>query len=82
MTKSTMFISSSTATGTTAIGGEGGTVPAGGGGAHTARNVPSAVTFTLTPGQANSPVHINYTLTTGIKIFNSDILNLTELFGG
>ena len=80
MDKSTRSISASTATGTTAIGGGGGTVPARGGAPNPAPNVPAAITFPLTNKQASTEVPINYTSTTGIKLFNSTILKLLELF--
>ena len=80
MAKSISYISSYTATGTTSIGGGGGTVAAGGAGANLSQNVPAAITFALTHWQANAAAPIHYTSTTDIKIFNSAILKLPELF--
>ena len=47
-----------------------------------APNVLAAIPFALTLGQANTEVPIDYTSTTGIKIFNSAIINISELFSG
>ena len=80
MAKSTRSIASSTATGMADIGGGGGTVPAGGAIFNLAPNVPAAIPFALTPGQANVSVPIDYTSTTGIKISNSAIIKIPELF--
>ena len=82
MAKSTRSIAASTTTSTTASGGGGGTVPAGGGAPILAPNAPAVIPFALTPGQANAAVPIDYTSTTGIKLFNSAILKLPELFDG
>ena len=57
-------------------------VPAGGGRVNMAPNVSEAIPFALTPRQANVAVPIDYTSTTGVKIFNSTILNLSEIFDG
>ena len=81
MDTSTRSIYSSTHTGTTVIGGGGGTVPAVGGGTNLAPDVPADITFDLTPGQTNSAFPIYYTSTTGIKLFNSAILKFLEIFG-
>ena len=80
MAKSTRSISSYTSTGTALGGGGVVTVPTGLGVVNTAPNIPAAIPFTLTPGKANVTVPIGYTSTTGIKLFNSAILKLPELF--
>ena len=82
MTKSTRSISASTATGSTVIESGEGTVPSGGGAPNQASNDPAPIPFALTHRQANAEVHIDYTFTTGIKMFNSSILKLSELFEG
>ena len=80
MAKSTRSIAASTTTSTTASGGGGGTVPAGGGAPILAPNAPAVIPFALTPVQANVVVPIDYISTTGIKLFNSAILKILELF--
>ena len=82
MAKSTRSISAYKATNTTAILCGGGTVPAGGGAPNPKPNVPAAILFALTLGQANTAVPIKYTSTTDIDLFNSAILKLPELFDG
>ena len=57
-------------------------VPAGGGGFNPAPNITAAIPFALTRGQANTAVPIDYTSNTDIKLFNSAILKLPELFDG
>ena len=57
-------------------------VPSGGGGINPAPNVSADFQFDLTPGKPNAEVPINYISTTGIKLFDSVILELTELFDG
>ena len=67
----------------TDIGGGGETVPAGGRAPNPAHIYPAVIPFAPTPLQANTAVPIDYTSTMGgIKLFNSAILNLLELFDG
>ena len=53
-----------------------------GGGVNPAPIIPEVIPFILTPRHNNTAVPINYRLTTGIKLFNSAILKLPELFDG
>ena len=57
-----------------------GTAPPGRGRFNPALNFPAYIPFDQTPGQANSAFPIDYTSTTGIKLFNSAILKLPEIF--
>ena len=82
MAKSTRSIAASTTTGMTASGGGGGAVPERGGAPNPAHNVPAVIPFALITEQANTEVPIDYTSTTGIKLFNSAILKLPEIFDG
>ena len=72
----------STTTGMIASGCVGGAVTEGGGSPNPAQNFPAVIPFALPPGQANAAFPINYTSTTGIKMFNSAILKLPELISG
>ena len=54
----------------------------GGRGVNIVPNIPAVITFTLNPRQANTAVPIDYTPTTGIKLFNSTIIKLPDLFDG
>ena len=80
MEKSTRSVSSFTSAVTIPSGGGGGTVPAGEARFNLAPNVPAAIQFALTPGQANVSVPIDYTSTTGIKLSNSAIIKTPEIF--
>ena len=82
MSKSTGYISSSTSNGTAPSVGGGVTVPTGGGGVNPDPNIPALMPFDITPRQANVTVPINYTSTIGIRLFNSAILKLLEIFDG
>ena len=77
--------SSSVVSGTASSGGGSGTGGAGGG-VNPAPIVPPVVLaitpFAFTPGKSNAAVPIDYTSTTGIKLFNSAIMKLPELFDG
>ena len=80
MAKSTRSTSSSTPSGTTPSGGGGGTGAAGG--FNPALIIPAVIPFALPPGQANMAVLIDYTSTTGNKLFNSAILKLPDILYG
>ena len=82
MAKSTNSIAAYKTTGMTASGGGGGAVPERGGAPNPAHNVPAVIPFALITEQANTEVPIDYTSTTGIKLFNSAILKLPEIFDG
>ena len=74
--------SSSASSGTSPSGGRGGIVEAGGLGVNPSPIIPSVITVALNPGQANATFLMDYTSTTFIKIFNSAIIKLPELFDG